>query len=329
MSDSKNVGLPTRFGFLLLHDFTLISLSSAIEPLRMTNRVCDQNSYSWKTISESGGAVTASNGLKISVDSGIGDHDVLNGLDVVIVCGGVLIEKSTSPPVLSWLKAVNRKGVSLGAICTGSFALAKAGLLNGYRCSVHWENMASMTEMFSYVDVSGSVFTIDRDRYTSSGGTTPIDMMLHFIRNQLGSGVCADVAELCVYKRIRHSDESQHMPLQHSLGGRSRRLLLLVELMEANIREPLSQEDLATYVNVSRRQLQRLFQRHMQFTPSQYYMHLRLQRARELLLQTSLSLTDISSMTGFVSTSHFSKSYKESYGYSPRVERQQDAGQIH
>jgi transcriptional regulator GlxA family with amidase domain len=314
---------PTRFGFLLINDFTLISLSSAVEPLRMANRICREDHYTWRIISASGEPVAASNGLQITVDYGFNDADVLRDLDLVIVCGGRRIEQNYDKAIIRWLKIVNQKGLALGAICTGSQMLAEAGLLNGYRCSIHWENLAALADVFPNVSVSRSVFTIDRNRYTSSGGTAPVDMMLHIIKAQCGAEVSAGVADQYIYERIRQSDEQQRIPLKHVVGNQSGKLVIAVELMEANIKEPISQEDLASYVGLSRRQLQRLFQRYLFCAPSRYYLQLRLQRARELLRQTSMSLVEISSLCGFVSTSHFSKSYKEYFGHSPSSERRQ------
>jgi len=171
--------------------------------------------------------------------------------------------------------------------------------------------------------VSRNIYTIDRNRFTSSGGTTPIDMMLYFVRRQCGPEVSAGVAEQFVYERVRNPGELQRVPLRHFVGKQSMKLVVAVELMEANIKEPISQVELASYVDLSRRQLQRLFQKYLLCTPSRYYLQLRLQRARELLHQTDLSLVEISAQTGFVSNSHFSKSYKEFYGYSPSAERRQ------
>jgi len=319
---------PTRFGFLLLNNFTLISLSSAIEPLRMANRIRRDDFYAWRTISETGEAVSASDGLQINVDVGIDDEASFDGIDVVIVCGGIRVERNVSKPLSKWLKAVNQKGIGLGAICTGSYVLAEAGLLDSYRCSIHWENMAALTDLFSNVAVSGSVFTIDRNRFTSSGGTTPVDMMLHLITAQCGGDVSAAVAEQFIYERIRRADDQQRVPLRHVIGHQSGKLVIAVELMEANIKEPISQEELADYVGLSRRQLQRLFQRYLMCAPSRYYLQLRLQRARELLRQTGMSLVEISALTGFISTSHFSKSYKAFYGHSPSGERQQEFSRL-
>ncbi len=315
--------LPTRFGFLLINDFTLISMSSAIEPLRMANRICDRAVYRWRTLSPDGGPVSASDSISVNVDASIEDPHALDGLDALIVCGGWNIERNTTEQVVRWLRSVAPTGIGFGSTCTGSYVLAEAGLLDGHRCSVHWENMASMTDIFQNVHVSRSVYTIDRNRYTCSGGTSPVDMMLHLIKRECGPEVSAGVAEQFIYERIRRSSDKQRVPLKHVVGNQSEKLVVAVELMEANVREPISQMDIANYTGVSRRQLQRLFQRYLLCTPSRYYLQVRLSRARELLHQTSMSLVEISALTGFVSSSHFSKSYKELFGHSPSAERRQ------
>ena len=322
MNNNAAKQLPTRFGFLLINDFTLISMSSAIEPLRMANRICGETIYRWKTISETGEAVFASDGLSVNVDTGTNDDDVLDGVDVVVVCGGWNVERNTTEAVLRWLRKINQGRVAFGSTCTGSYLLARAGLLDGYRCSVHWENMAALTDLFPNAHVSRSVYTIDRNRYTCSGGTSPVDMMLHFIKVHCGPEVCAGVAEQFIYERIRRSSDHQRVPLKHVIGNQSEKLVIAVELMEANIREPISQTDIAKYTGVSQRQLQRLFQRYLLCTPSRYYQQIRLVRARELLNQTAMNLVEISTLAGFVSSSHFSKSYKEYFGHSPSAERQ-------
>lgn len=328
MSQSSTTDLPTHFGFLLINHFTLISMSAAIEPLRMANRICGKDIYRWRTLSETGAAVTASDGLSVNVDTGIDESAALRGLDALIVCGGWNVEQNTTDAVLRWLRNSEQSGIGFGATDTGTYLLAKAGLLNGYRCSIHWENMGALADLFPDVHVSRSVFTIDGKRYTCSGGTSPIDMMLFFIRRQCGGEVAAGVAEQFVYERIRGASDVQRIPLKHVVGTQSEKLIVAVELMEANIKEPISQEDIAVYTGISRRQLQRLFQRYLLCTPSRYYLWIRLSRARELLHQTSLNLVEISTLTGFVSSSHFSKSYKEYYGHAPSAERRRSGDEL-
>ena len=321
MNQTAPTKLPKRFGFLLVNDFTLISMSSAIEPLRMANRICNENIYQWKVISETGAPVSASDGLSVNVDCGIEDREALTGMDVLIVCGGWKIEQNTTGVIVRWLRSIAQSNIGFGSTCTGSYVLAKAGLLNGFRCSVHWENMGAMADLFPNAHVSRSVYTIDRNRYTCSGGTSPVDMMLYLIKRECGLEVSAGVAEQFIYERVRSAGDNQRVPLKHVVGNQSEKLIIAVELMEANVREPISQTDISSYTGVSRRQLQRLFQRYLLCTPSRYYSQIRLARARELLHQTSMSLVEISALTGFVSSSHFSKSYKEHFGHSPSIER--------
>ena len=321
MAKAEPHELPTFFGFLLLDDFTLISMSSAIETLRMANRVAGSRVYRWRMISRDGGAVTASDGLSINADFGIGDEAQTRTMDAFVVCGGEGVERFAAKPVLRWLRACSGRGRALGSTCTGSYVLAKAGLLDGYRCSIHWENYAALTLGFPNIAVSRSIYTIDRDRFTSSGGTAPMDMMLYFIRRQLGTEISAGVADQFVHERIRDPRDRQRVPLRHIVGGRSTKLVSAVELMESNIREPFSQIELASYVGLSRRQLQRLFQKYLLCSPSHYYLQLRLERARQLLFQTDLSIVEIAAQTGFVSSSHFSTTYKELFGNTPSAER--------
>ena len=254
MTDTPTKTGPTQFGFLLINHFTLISMSSAVEPLRMANRICRDEVYKWKLISETGAAVHASDGLSINVDNGIDDRDVLSNVDVVIICGGWNVEQNTSEPVLRWLRTIGKSGVAFGSTCTGSYLLASAGLLDGYRCSVHWENMGALADLFPKIHVSRSVYTIDRDRYTCSGGTAPVDMMLHFINARCGNEVSTGVAEQFIHERIRRSGERQRIPLKYVVGKQSEKLVIAVELMEANIKEPMGQADIASYTGVSRRQ---------------------------------------------------------------------------
>ncbi len=313
--------MPTCFGFLLVEEFTLISVSAAIETLRMANRVAGEKVFQWRMISESGGPVGASDGISIGADCAIDDEAALGELEAVVVCGGERIRNHCRKPLQHWLRACAARGLALGSTCTGSYLLASAGVLEGYRCSVHWEEYAALTEHFPKVTVGRSIYTIDRDRFTSSGGTAPIDMMLYFVRQALGSEICAGVADQFVHERIRDARDLQHMPLRHQFGGQSAKLVTAVELMESNIHEPLSQLELANYVGLSRRQLQRLFQKYLLTSPSRYYLHLRLARARELLFQTSMSIVEISSQTGFISSSHFSTTYRELFGKTPTVDR--------
>ncbi|MDP2242419.1 GlxA family transcriptional regulator [Pseudomonas sp.] len=310
--------VPQSIGFLLLDNFTLISLASAIEPLRMANQLSGKELYRWHTLTQSGQPVCASDGLQITPDAGLSNAPVL---DAVLVCGGVDIQHSVTREHLHWLQTQARHGRQMGAVCTGSWALAKAGLLDGYECSVHWEVLAAMQEAWPRVTVTTRLFSIDRTRYTSSGGTAPMDMMLHLIGREHGRELAAAISDMFIYERIRNEQDHQRVPLKHMLGTNQPKLQEIVVLMEANLEEPIDLDGLASYVDVSRRQLERLFQKYLHCSPSRYYLKLRLIRARQLLKQTSISIIEVASVCGFVSTPHFSKCYREYFGIPPRDER--------
>ncbi|WP_324732753.1 choline metabolism transcriptional regulator GbdR [Pseudomonas paeninsulae] len=310
--------VPLAIGFLLLDNFTLISLASAVEPLRMANQLSGKELYRWYTLTQNGCPVSASDGLQITPDAGLGNAPVLNA---VIVCGGVDIQHSVTREHLHWLQSQARHGRQMGAVCTGSWALAKAGLLDGYECSVHWEVLAAMQEAFPRTVITTRLFSIDRNRYTCSGGTAPMDMMLHLIGREHGRELAAAISDMFIYERIRNEQDHQRVPLKHMLGTNQPKLQEIVVLMEANLEEPIDLDGLASYVDVSRRQLERLFQKYLHCSPSRYYLKLRLIRARQLLKQTSMSIIEVASVCGFVSTPHFSKCYREYFSIPPRDER--------
>lgn len=305
-------------GFLLLDNFTLISMAAAIEPLRMANQLAGRELYQWVTLSVDGAPVRASDGVLVTPDLATSSAQAL---DTIIVCGGVGVDRSVKREHIAWLKTQARHSRRLGAVCTGAWALAKAGLLNGYEASIHWEYIAIMKEAFPLVALTDRLFRVDRDRATASGGTAPLDMMLNLIGRDHSKALASAISEMFIYDLVRNEQDLQRVPLKHVFGSTQPKLLEIVALMEANLEEPLCLDELAVYLMMSRRQLERLFQKHLLCSPSRYYIKLRLTRARRLLKQSSLSIVEVASASGFVSTSHFSKCYREFFGIPPRCER--------
>lgn len=315
-----NRTLPRRhFVFLTLPQYSFIALSSAVEALRMANRVAGQEAYRWSVASIDGQGVAASNGLTLTPTVAINDVPVA---DIVFVCGGVNVELGASADVLAVLRRLDRHGVALGSLCTGGYALAKAGLLDRYKAVVHWENMSSLREEFPKVIYSDQVFAIDRNRYTCSGGVAPLDMMLNIIKQDMGKDVAPKISDQFIIDRIRSDQDRQHIPLQARVGLYHENLIEAAALMEANIEEPLSLDEVAALVGVSRRQIERLFKRYVGQVPAKYYLDIRLQRARSLLLQTRLSVMEVAVACGFQSPPHFSKCYRNMFGHTPSAERQ-------
>ena len=310
----------TRVGFLLLDNFTMIALASAVEPLRMANQLSGEELYSWHMISENGEQVRASDGLCFTPDASISHAP---DIDILIVAGGVNITRSYRPKQISWIQAQARRGIVVGGICTGPYALAHAGLLDDHECSAHWECIAALQERYPKVRCNNRLFTIDQKRMTSSGGNTPMDMFLHLVALQHGAKLSSAVSDMFVCDRIRSEFDQQRIPLRqlHNNGQPKPKLVDIIELMEANLEEPIELDELARFVDVSRRQLERMFHKYLNCSPSRYYLKLRLDRARQLLKQSSMSIVEIASACGFVSTPHFSRCYRKHIGISPRDER--------
>ena len=307
-----------RFGFLLLRDFTMMAFSAAVEPLRTANRAAETELYQFPLFTLDGQPARASNGLTVNP---VRQLTAKEPLDALFVCAGADLH-SVSPESLSEkLKPYIKRGVAIGGICTASYQLARAGILDGYRCTLHWENIPDMHNEFPHLVVSSGLFELDRDRYTCSGGTAPMDMMLTLIARDRGRTLSDRISEGMLCERIRDGADRQRMPLRMRLGSSQPKLVEAVELMESNIEEPMTLDELATHVGISRRQLERLFQKHLQCVPTRYYLEIRLRRARSLLLRSSRSIVDIAFACGFVSAPHFSKCYRDFFGIPPREER--------
>ena len=309
---------PKRFVFVLLDKFTMLSFSCAIEPLRLANYVAGKTLYTWKLAGENGREATCSNGATFKLDMGL---DEVDREDVILVCGGIEVQKATTKPVLNWLRREARCGNVIGGMCTGAYALAKAGLLDGKKATIHWENQDGFIEEFEDVRLTKSVFVMDGNRLTTAGGTSSIDLVLKIIAADHGSEIANNVADLLIYSTIRTDQDTQRLSIPTRIGVRHPKLSQVIQMMEANVEDPLSPADLADQVGMSTRQLERLFRRYLNRSPKRYYMELRLQKARNLLMQTDMSVINVALACGFASPSHFSKCYRAHYSTTPYRER--------
>lgn len=312
-----------RIGFYLVPQFSMLAFSSALEVLRMANQLSEQTLYRWTLSSSDGNPVACSNGLSLSVEHGAQTRE---RYDAVFVCAGLNVHLLHDEKGMQWLRQLDKQGTVLGAICTGTYLLARAELLNDHRSTIHWENLAAAREEFPNLVISPELFEIDRKRYTCAGGIAPIDMMLSEVRNQHGSQLATRISEQYMCERIRDQNDRQRVPLTQRIGASQPKLAEAVSLMEANIEEPMTLDELSHHVGLSRRQLERLFQRYLHCVPTRYYLELRLERARQLLLQSSMPIVDIALACGFISAPHFSKCYRDTFSLPPRDERRRAAG---
>ena len=317
-----DLAAPTRFGFLTLPNYSLIACANAIEALRMANRVSGRDEYAWRVVTPGGEPATASNGLALAPTVAL---DRAGALDLLFVCGGVDVRRSAGRAVAAALRRLARSGTALGALCTGSFALAEAGLLRGHRCAVHWEDLPALQEEFPDTEFVEDMFTVDRDRITCTGGVAPLDMMLAIIGARLGRDLAAQVSAQFIVERGRAGVERQPTAPWARAVTRNKRLAEAVKLIEGSVGAPLATTEVAAKVGLSVRQLERLFRQHLDTTPAAFSASVRLGRARALLRQTAMPITDVAVACGYDSASHFSTAFRARFGHAPRAERARSA----
>lgn len=307
--------------FLMTDNMSLMSLACAIEPLRAANRLLGRQAFRWLLCSADGAPVTTSSNFEFkSVPIDL----ALTEANAIFVCGGMRANPQTERSVLAVLRKAARQGKAIGALSTASYLLARAGLLEGYRCTIHWENGPAFSEEFPDIVNTGKLYEIDRNRLTCSGGIAAMDMMLHIISDLHGADLARGVANQFHHERIRHSREDQQ-------GGRLQQVEALplplqqaIKFMKRNIAIPLGIDNIAHKVGVSTRQLERLFKAHLRERPARYYLMLRTEHAREMLLYTDIPVIEISVSTGFASASHLSKWLKAFFQKRPTQLRQTD-----
>lgn len=303
--------------FLLIPGYSQLGFACALEALSLANRhPSGEVNYSWRLISEDGLPVPAYNGVTAQVDSGLTD---LRRDETLIVCAGEAVGEGSTRKIVNWLRRETKKGMNFGALSSGTYTLALAGLISGKRVTTHWEYRAALAELLPDVVIEDSIFSIDGKVFTSAGGAAAIDLMLHRVHADHGPDIATWVADQMVYSSPRGQAAAQRMSM--AVGGvRNSKLALVLQIMQNNIEDPLTPDEIAEVVGVSIRQMERLFAKHLGLSPKRYYLQMRLDKARELLRQTSLSVTEICVACGFRSPSHFSKSYRAAFNVAPSQE---------
>ena len=274
--------------------------------------------YEWTFIGENEGVVSCSAGTQFKLDNSLIE---LHRDDTVLLCGGTFIQEATTKKLIGWLRREARRGLTIGGLCTASYPMAKAGLLDEKKATIHWENQDSFAEEFLEVELTKTVFVCDGNRYTTAGGTSSIDLLLKIIADEHGEELANAVADQMIYSSIRTDQDTQRLSVPTRIGVRHPKLSKVIQMMEINIEEPISPSILAKDVGMSTRQLERLFRRYLDRSPKRYYMELRLQKARNLLMQTDMSVINVALACGFASPSHFSKCYRAHYDTTPYRER--------
>ncbi len=321
MAEAKHIQTQ-HIEFLLLDAFSMMSVASTIEPLRAANRLLGYEAYRWSFSSEDGTAAQASNGISVNVKERFGTSKMSGYL---FVCAGMTLLAQDQMRLNVNLVRRARQGCRMGSLSMGAVFLARAGLLDSVRCTLHWEGQPAFREEFPFIELVNELYVIDSNRYTCAGGTAGLDMMLHIITQDHGFFLARSIANQFQVEHIRTGNVEQRSGSSVRLETAPPQFALAVDLMMQNFDNPLSASAIARAVGLSLRNLERIFQRHAKQTPVRYYRILRLERARDLLLHTGLPVVDIAVATGFSSGSYFAASYGEYFGHSPTTERMKKA----
>jgi transcriptional regulator GlxA family with amidase domain len=320
-----------RYGFLLLPGFGLQALTGALEVLAAANALLEGECvYSAEMLGlESSVSSAAGATLQCAPLSRLDAEPPLDALFVLSEDDAFLDPHTHAPGLLAWLRACAAKGMVLGGMGTGAAWLAEAGVLQGHRATLDWPQLAVLQER-GLGAAHGALLTqhryeIDRQRLSCAGQQASTDLFIAWLAQRHGERLAPELQALLGLERLRAADERQRQPLAQRVQGGSAKLAEAVALMEANLAEPLSSEDIASLVGVSRRQLERLFKQHLDALPARWYLALRLDHARRMLRQTHQSVLQIGLSCGFASASHFSSAYRTRYGMTPRDERSRHA----
>ncbi len=306
---------PRSFGFLLIPGFSLMAFTATIEPLRAANQLSGELLYTWKVYSPDGNNISSKHNIEIVPDTSI---EAPADVDYLFVTAGVGAHKVKSPSILHWLRNAASRNIVVGAVSSGPFVLANAKLLDGYRCTIHWDDMPAFVEAFPTLDTSYSLFEIDRNRLTSSGGTSSMDMILNLIGDHHGVDLASRVAVFFQHDRMRTPQDQQQLAERLALARKSPKLAEAVRLMTQNVEFPLNPMAIAQKIGLSLRQLERLCHKYCHCTPQKFYMKIRIQHARSMLLETGMSVMQIAIATGFTTQSHFTKCFRDHYNITPQ-----------
>ncbi|MHC8410517.1 GlxA family transcriptional regulator [Pseudomonas sp. Hz4] len=306
-----------RIGLLIFPQFSMMALAGASEPLRAANRLSGKTLYEWSLLTESGGPVNSSSGFEIQTIP----IDQAPDLDRVFVLAGLEIQHQKPPKMLRFLQRAAARGKTIGALSTGTFILARAGLLEGKRCTLHWESIGQFSEEFPTIEVTKELYVNHGNRWTCAGGTAAIDLMLAQIAFDFGNQLAASIAEQFLHTRIRAPEELQRMSIQWRFGIHDKRLTAAIAFMDDNLEKPVGIEEIADRCNLSHRQLERLWHQYFGIPPKKFYLELRLNEARRLLRESNLSIASIAYSCGFVSSSHLGAAYRQMWECTPSEER--------
>lgn len=309
-----------NIAIIVTPDFNMSATMAFVDPFRAANYLERTTHFRWQLYSLKGGLCRASNGLSITTESL--PPSSTQPPDFALISSSWAPEKYSEPALLSVVRGWSRQGSRIGSLDTGAFIIAAAGLLDGKSATVHYEHIDALVELFPKVDVLEAMLVLDGSFFTCSGGNAAFDMGLHIIRESHGDALANASAKYIFHPQLRPVGSPQNASPQEPLGNLvPDPVRRAVQIMEQHLEDPLTIPQIVREVGISQRQLNRLFARDVGKTAKIYYRDIRLDRARSLVTQTNLTLSQISVASGFGSQVHFSRAYKQRFGLAPSIDR--------
>ena len=311
-----------RFSILIFPGFPMMAFSAVIEPLRAANAISGETLYEWVTVGGEPGIIRASSGIAVSPDY---MADNAPKTDYIVVCSGGNADRLQAQQPLNWIRRNVRAGAHVGSVADGAFYLGRAGLLDGFTCTLHWQSQPAFAEAFPNARLARDLYVIDRTRFTSAGGIGAFDMMLDLISRHHGEALVRGIAEWFVHDRIRASTDRERLQLRLRTGIRDELVLSAVEAFESS-GEGLEISRVAAALGVSIERLERAFRAEIGMLPAEYFKRMRLKHARDLLEHSRMSVREIGLASGYQSFSAFVRAFRNVYGKTPGQIRRVQGG---
>lgn len=309
-----------RFAVLVFPEFPMMAFSAVIEPLRAANAISSRKLYEWIIAGPESGPVSASNGVAITPGFSVSNAP---RADYIVICSGGNADRLSATKPLTWIRRNLRLGAHIGSVADGAFYLARAGLLDDYVCTLHWQSQPAFAEAFPHIRLVPRIFAIDRTRFTSAGGIGAFDMMLELIGSHHGDALARKVAEWFVHDRIRASADRERLQLRLRTGIRDDLVLKAVAMMEKSLEKPEAISVTARRVGVSLSRLERAFKDEIQMGPADYFRQMRMERAQHMLAHSKMPVRDVGLACGYSSFSSFIRAFRAVFGETPKSARRQ------
>ncbi len=315
-TETNSLKSKKRTLFLLLENFSMVSFTGAVDVLTTANLLTSGPVFVIDTASVEGTHVMSDLGIEISVSSRL--EDIYSAeIDILIICGGLRTPLQNVSAIQKIIKHSINRDIWVGGLWNGVYFIADSGVWEHHECALHPGSRDIMKERYPKARISRASYIIDGKFFSCVGPNGALRVMLDLLELIFDVDMKRGVNGIL----LADSNRSINSAVSHGVNLLPEKLETIIELMESNLEEPLELSDFSAYTSLSRRQIERLFERYLNTTPARYYLELRLNKGRQLLLHTNYSISEVTFACGFTNTTHFSRSFKAMFGTSPTSAR--------